>query len=71
MGEYILKELDHLLGFVDRLGCMFIIIQINCLEIQGLFKDFCHKTRTVQDKQSNSRAFPDYMNPVPQERSIA
>ena len=40
MGEYLLKELDHLLGFVDRLGCIFIIIQINC-RVHISLKSFC------------------------------
>ena len=35
------------------------------LEIQGLFKDFCHISKTFQDKQSNSnsRAFQYCTNP--------
>ena len=34
------------------------------LEIQGLFKNFCHIPRTFQDRQPNSRAFQYCMNPV-------
>ena len=35
---------------------------MNYLEIQGLFKDFYHSSRTVQDKQS--RAFQYCRNPA-------
>ena len=36
----------------------------NSVTIQRFFKEFCHNSRTSQDKQSNSRAFQYCTNPV-------